>query len=193
MIKELINFTDSLDDDFKTLGSKPKEGLHIFVDKIVEDSGNTFIDANNFTFEIYSKKSKEDISVFLNKCKLFQQNSWCIDTNKCFDLPTKAIHTCSPFCVAFKREHLKGGEKYLANENGKRSQIYDRFNSYFEKAFALCEDEDEKFAYEIFKLFFTHNTFSNVLDKTEANNSTERENFESKILELKEQQKQLPL
>lgn len=191
MIKELINFTDSLDDDFKTLGSKPKEGLHIFVDKIVEDSGNTFIDINNFKSEIYSKKSKEEISGFLNKCKLFQQNSWCIDTNKCFDLPTKAIHTCSPFCVAFKREHLKEGEKYLANESGKKSQIYDRFNTYFEKAFELFEDEDEKFTYEIFKLFFIHNTFSNVLDKIEANNLIEREKIESKISELKEQQKQL--
>jgi CRISPR-associated protein Csh1 len=191
MIKELINFTDSLDADFKTLGSKPKEGLHIFLDKIIEDSGNTFIDVNNFTSEIYSKKSKEEISYFLNKCKWFQQNSWCIDTNKCFDLPTKAIHTCSPFCVAFKREHLKGGEKYLENESGKKNQIYDRFNSYFEKAFALFEDEDEKFSYEIFKLFFTHNTFSNVLDKIEENNLLKRENLESKIQELKELQKQL--
>jgi CRISPR-associated protein Csh1 len=177
MIKELINFTDSLDDDFKMLGSKPKEGLHIFIDKIIEDSGNTFIDVNNFKSEIYSKKSKEEISDFLNKCKLFHQNAWCIDTNKCFDLPTKAIHTCSPFCVAFKREHLKGGEKYLANESAKKSQIYNRFNAYFEKAFELFEDEDEKFAYEIFKIFFTHNIFSNVLDKIEANNSIERENI----------------
>ena len=191
MIKELINFTNSLDDDFKTLGSKPKEGLHIFIDKIIEDSGNTFIDNDNFKSEVYSKKSKEEISDFLNKCKWFHQNAWCIDTNKCFDLPTKAIHTCSPFCVAFKREHLKGGEKYLANESGKKSQIYDRFNTYFEKAFELFKDEEEKFVYEIFKLFFTHNTFSNVIAKIEANNSIERENIELKILDLKEQQKQL--
>jgi len=52
MIRELINFTNSLDDDFKTLGSKPKEGVHIFVEKITEDSGNTFIDINNFKSEI---------------------------------------------------------------------------------------------------------------------------------------------
>jgi len=93
--------------------------------------------------------------------------------------------------VAFKKEHLKGGGKYLANESGRKSQIYDRFNTYFEKTFALFKDEEEKFAYEIFKLFFTHNTFSNVLDKIEANNLIERENIESKISELKEQQKQL--
>lgn len=191
MIKELINFTDSLDNGFKTLGSKPKEGLHIFVDKIIEDSGNSFIDTNNFTFEFYSKKSKENISDFLNKCKWFHQNAWCIDTNKCFDLPTKAIHTCSPFCVAFKKEHLIGGEKYQANESAKRSQIYNRFNAYFEKAFALSEDEDEKFSYEIFKLFFTQNTFSNVLNKIESNNSIERENIRLKVSELKEQQKRL--
>lgn len=189
MIKELINFTNSLDDDFKTLGSKPKEGLHIFVDKVVEDAGNSFIDIDKFESEVYSKKSREEISDFLKKCKWFHQNAWCIDTNKCFDLPTKAIHSCSPFCVAFKREHLKGGGKYVINEKDKKSQIYDRFNSYFEKAFSLFEDEEERFAYEIFKIFFAQNNFSNLLDKIEVNNSIERENIELKISEIKERQK----
>ncbi|WP_332912014.1 hypothetical protein [Algoriphagus boritolerans] len=82
------------------------------------------------------------------------QNAWCIDTYKCFDLPTKAIHTCSPFAVAFKREHLEGGAKFSENQSKKKKQIYERFNDYFTKAFLLFKEEEEQEKYVIFKHFF---------------------------------------
>jgi len=188
MIKELINFIEILDDEFKNLGSEPKEGLHIKLKIMTDELGSTSIDTENIEFELFSKKQKNDISVYLSKCKSLHQNAWCIDTNKCFDLPTKAIHSCSPFVVAFKREHLIGGEKYKTN-SGKKKQIYDRFGEYFDKAFELFEDKYDAEKYVIFKHFFTHNSFSLILTQIENDFSIRRNSLEQKISEIKEQQK----
>ena len=149
MIQELVNFTANLDEDFKTLGSLPKEGLHILLKIVTNDLRGIRIDTTDIEYELYLKKQKDDISDFLNKCKTLQQNAWCINTNKCFDLPTKAIHTCSPFAVAFKREHLEDGAKYKAND-GRKKQIYERFEPYFNKALDLFEDKEELEKYELF-------------------------------------------
>ncbi len=187
MIKELVNFTQNLNEEFKNLGSSPKEGLHILIRKKTENQISS-IDTENFEYEIFSKKSKESPSDFLQACKSLHQNAWSIDTNKCFDLPTKAIHTCSPFCVAFKREHLIGGKKYIENE-GMKPQVYDRFETYFEKAFALFENETDKEPFVLFKHFFSHNTFSNVLETIERKNADERVQLTAQIGDLKEEQK----
>jgi len=186
MIKELINFTANLDEEFKSLGSSPKEGLHILLKMVVNESGEIKIDTTNIKYELFSKKQNTDISDFLKQCKTLQQNAWCINTNKCFDLPTKAIHTCSPFAVAFKKEHLEGGIKYKANI-GKRKQIYERFDSvYFSKAFNLFRNKDEAEKYEIFKHFFTHNTFSSVIKRIYDDFSTQRNEIEQELSDTKE-------
>lgn len=190
MIKELINFAENLDEEFKKMGSVPKEGLHIRLKIIIDELGTTKIDTENVEFELFSKKQKGEISDFLSECKLLHQNAWCIDTNKCFDLPTKAIHSCSPFAVAFKREHLEGGEKYKAN-SGKKKQIYDRFEEYFNKAFELFENKEDSEKYVIFKHFFTHNSFSLVLSQIENNFSIQRDLLEQKLFEIREQQKDI--
>lgn len=184
MIKELINFTESLDEEFKNLGSSPKEGLHILVKSIVNKSGEAAIDFENFRYEQFSKKQKDDPSEFLSYCKLLHQNAWCIDTNKCFDLPTKAIHTCSPFAVGFKKEHLESGTKFKENE-GKKKQIYERFGDYFNKAFGLFENEEEQERYVLFKHFFTHNQFSKLLVKIENEQTVIRQSLEEKNEQLK--------
>ena len=189
MIHELINFTANLDEDFKTLGSLPKEGLHILMKIASDNSGQPKINTTDFEYELYSKKQKEDVSDFLNKSKTLQQNAWCINTNKCFDLPTKAIHSCSPFAVAFKREHLEGGTKYRTNAGKKKPQIYERFDNYFIKAFELFENKDEAERYEIFKQFFTHNTFSTVLKIIEDDFSSQRNELELELSDIKEQLK----
>jgi CRISPR-associated protein Csh1 len=188
MIKELINFTENLDEEFKNLGSTPKEGLHIRIKLIASESGETSIDTSDFEYEQYSKKQKNEVSDFLRQCKLLHQNAWCIDTNKCFDLPTKAIHTCSPFAVAFKREHLEGGGKFKENE-GKKKQIYERFGEYFVKAFDLFEDKEDAEKYVLFKHFFTHNTFTSILQKIEDDYSAKRIMFDEELLQIKELQK----
>lgn len=164
MIKELINFTDRLDEEFKNLGSLPKEGLHILINNKLNEAGKVNMDFENFKYEQFSKKQRDEPSEFLNHCKLLHQNAWCIDTNKCFDLPTKAIHTCSPFAVGFKREHLEGGAKFKENE-GKKKQIYERFEDYFNKTFALFENDEEKEKYVLFKHLFSNNHFSKILAK----------------------------
>ena len=188
MIKELINFTKHLDVEFKNLGSTPKEGLHVLMKLDVNESGEISIDNLAFEYEQYTKKLKCDVSNFLCQCKLLHQNAWCIDTNKCFDLPTKAIHTCSPFTVAFKREHLEGGAKFKKN-SGNKKQIYERFGEYFNKAFDLFENKEDTEKYVLFKHFFTHNTFTLVLQRIEEDYKTKRIQFEEELLQIKERLK----
>jgi CRISPR-associated protein Csh1 len=188
MITELINFTANLDEEFKNLGSTPKEGLHIRMKFFVSESGEAKIDTSDFEYEQYSKKQKGEISNFLIQCKLLHQNAWCIDTNKCFDLPIKAIHTCSPFALAFKREHLEGGAKFKENI-GKKKQIYERFEEYFTKAFDLFENKEDAEKYVIFKHFFTQNTFSLVLQKIEVYHKAKRIQFEEELAQIKEKLK----
>jgi len=188
MIQELINFTENLDEEFKNLGSSPKEGLHIRVRFFVSESGEAKIDTSYFEYEQYSKKQKGEVSDFLSQCKLLHQNAWCIDTNKCFDLPTKAIHTCSPFAVAFKREHLEGGAKFKENI-GKKKQIYERFGEYFIKAFDLFGNKEDVEKYVLYKNFFTHNTFASVLQKIEEGCKIKRIQFEEELYQIKEQLK----
>lgn len=184
MIREIVSFTENIDEQFKSLGSSPKEGLHIMLDTTLID--NTIkIDAENYRYEVFSKRQREEPSDFLNHCKILQQNAWCIDTNKCFDLPTKAIHTCSPFCVAFKREHLIGGGKYNENEKNKKIQIYNRFSTYFDKAFKLFDNDDEGTRNEIFKLYFTQNLFSKTIDRIEKTHLEKRTSIQQDIDLLK--------
>ncbi|MDR1370299.1 MAG: hypothetical protein LBJ72_09295 [Dysgonamonadaceae bacterium] len=185
MIRELINFTANLDEEFKNLGSVPKEGLHVRVKIVTDESGSASIDVINFEYELYSKKQRKEVSGYLTQCKILHQNAWCIDTNKCFDLPIKAIHTCSPFAVAFKREHLEGGAKYKENI-GKKKQIYERFDDYFNKAFSLFENREDSEKYVLFKHFFTHNTFTSILRKIESESMNVRTGLEQELVSFKE-------
>lgn len=186
MIKEIVNFMEVLPDEFKTMGSQPKEGLHVLMHQRVNEDQITSIDLEDFQYELYTKKDTA-VSAYLEDCKLRHQNAWCINTNKCFDLPIKAIHSCSPFVVAFKREHLKGGGKYQANEKERKKQIYERFDTYFEKAFQLFEQEGDAFKYEVFKHFFVTDQFSLVLDKIEKTFALQKEELLLKQLRLKEE------
>ncbi|MEI7586040.1 hypothetical protein, partial [Runella sp.] len=185
MIKELVNFTKNLDEEFKNLGISPREGLHIVL-TTKEIDGCISIDTGNYQHAIYSKKMAEE-SGLLEQCKFLSQNAWCIDTNKCFDLPTKAIHSCSPYLVAFKREHLKGGEKYKKNEKENKRQVYERFAEYFTKANALFSDEDSKNGNQVFQKFFVGGGFSALLNEILENNSTEHERLNIIKSELEQQ------
>jgi len=148
MIKVISNFISGLDADMKSLGLKPKEGLHILLN-IIRDNGALAISDTSFRYAYTKKKEQnpEDITL-LNKVGMLSQLSWCVNTNKCFDLPIKAIHSCSPYCVAIKRENLTGGEKYKSNS---KSQVYERIGSYFEKSIDLIEDEKDKQLAKVFQ------------------------------------------
>jgi CRISPR-associated protein Csh1 len=151
MIQELVNFTDTLrQEGFLNLGLKPKEGLHIWLKpKVIDDI--TSID-EDFTYAYTKKKNPppEEVAL-LTESAVLSQLAWCVNTNKCFDLPIKAIHSCSPYCLALKRENLIGGEKYATNAVGKKSQVYERINAYFAKGYELLADESEVQQAEVFK------------------------------------------
>ena len=184
MIKELVQFSGLLTDDFKVLGTKPKVGIHILL-SLENKDGALSLNVAEYEVERCTKKTTE--SDYLEQCKLYHLNAWCIDTNKCFDLPMKAIHSCSPFCVAFKREHLIGGTKYEVNETKGKTQIYDRFKSYFEKSFELLETEEEKEKYRVFEHFFTHKSFEKIVNSINDLYAEKRELLTKKLEGLKEQ------
>ncbi|HVI45184.1 MAG TPA: hypothetical protein VM802_09940 [Chitinophaga sp.] len=149
MIRELSNFVTALDPHFKSLGIKPREGLHILL-RIQKQEGRLYMDDTSLVAYGYTRKkdqTPEDIA-FLKQCAGLSRLSWNVDINKCLDVPAKVIHSCSPYCVAIKRESLTGGEKYRANE---KSQVYERMNIYFSKAVALLDDEAERQEIKVFE------------------------------------------
>jgi CRISPR-associated protein Csh1 len=152
MIKELTIFIKSLDPGMKVLGMKPKEGLHILL-RIQKKEDQLFIDEQSIVQTAFTRKkdqTPEEVQ-FLKRCANLIQLSWCVNTNKCFDLPIKAIHSCSPYCLAVKKENLTGGEKYKQNT---KSKVYERIRSYFAKASELLETDEEKQMIKIFEQAF---------------------------------------
>ena len=139
MIKELVQFTQSLKEHgMNTIGLVPKEGLHIVLSLQKENDPASW-PLNGFVAEVYSKKMGK-LTPFLQDCAAWAQAAWMVNTNKCFDLPARGIHSCSPYCLAFKRESLKGGAKY----NDAKVKLPERVTAYFAKAADLLDDETAK-------------------------------------------------
>ncbi|GAB4044750.1 hypothetical protein [Spirosoma litoris] len=146
MLKELVQFTQSLkEQEINNIGVVPKEGLHIVLTLKQEDN-QVYWPPDGFISGIYTKKMV-GLTSFLQECAAWAQAAWMVNTNKCFDLPAKGIHSCSPYCLAFKRESLKGGAKYA----DAKTKLPERINAYFAKAIDLLEDEAEKQRIEVFK------------------------------------------
>ena len=139
MLQEINNFMNSLSPELRQAGLKPKEGLHVLL-KIQEKDGILFMDEKSIERECLTRKATEFDEPFLQRCAEFAQVSWCVNTNKCFDLPSKGIHSCSPYCVALKRESLEGGGKYSKD----KTKIYDRIDSYFTNALAFVEEGEKE-------------------------------------------------
>lgn len=157
MIKEICNFLDRFDPKLKNAGLKAKDGIHVLLEmKKKEDT--LYLDRESVSRYCYTKKATEFDFPFLQKCATLVQVAWCVNTNKCFDLPAKGIHSASPYCVAFKKESLEGGEKYAKD----KIKIYDRINTYFANALTLIDSEEEK---ERLKIFWN---FINSKEKLEA-------------------------
>ncbi|QMW06297.1 hypothetical protein [Spirosoma foliorum] len=146
MLKEIVQFTQSLkEQEMNNIGVVPKEGLHIVLTLKQEDN-QVYWPPDGFISEIYTKKMV-GLTSFLQECAAWAQAAWMVNTNKCFDLPAKGIHSCSPYCLAFKRESLKGGAKYA----DAKTKLPERVNAYFAKALDLLDDESEKQRIEVFK------------------------------------------
>lgn len=151
----MVNFTNNLTPDIKKMGVTPKEGLHIIL-SIKQEDERAYLDLEHFEFDVYQKKMKGDFSPFLKKCTELTKLAWCVNTNKCFDLPLKGIHSCSPYCAAFKRETLDEGDKYVEQVRSKKAVIHDRFSSYFTNAYKLLENEDEQHRLALFANFLAN-------------------------------------
>jgi len=167
MIKEITNFVDSLDVNVKALGMKPKEGLHVLV-KIQKEGDTLFMDKNSIIHVCHTKNATEGGGSFLQKCAQLAEVAWCINTNKCFDLPVKGVHSASSYCIALKKESLEGGEKYEKD----KIKIYDRIDNYFTNALSFIESEAEV---ERLKLF---QNFLNSKEKFDSVTSCFQEQFE---------------
>ena len=103
MLQEINNFMNSLPAELKQAGLKPKEGLHVLL-KIQEKEGTHFMDEQSVCRVCLTRKATEFDYPFLQHCAELAQVGWCVNTNKCFDLPAKGLHSCSPYCIALKRE-----------------------------------------------------------------------------------------
>ncbi|MGI9527809.1 MAG: hypothetical protein ACR2MS_11940 [Weeksellaceae bacterium] len=185
MLTEIINFTNTLSDDFKSFGMQPKEGLHILLQ--VDDNGMINSKVDSIQYDYYSKKIKSDHSLILKKCMILQENAWCVNTNKCYDLPIKAMHTCSPFSIGFKKEHLEGGKKYENNITKGKPQLQERFKDYyFEKAKEVVDSENEfqHNAYQTFSDLFINGGWKVILQDIEQQRSKKLELLEEKFKQL---------
>lgn len=119
MIKEICQFMEDLDPTIKSLIPKLKNGVHILLEV---QNGQTVLKDFAFTSDENSGKG-----AFLEKCALMAHTAWMIDTNKCFDLPKKSIHTCSPFCLGMKKSSVI-------------DDTFNRVDDYFKKAIAMFSD-----------------------------------------------------
>lgn len=127
MLQELTQFVQEVPPLIKEKAIEPKSGLHILIG--FSESGNAEVKGA----ERYLGKKHDEISDFLKECAVRQELSWMINTNKCFDLPAKGIHSASPFCVAFKRESWIGGDKYPTDSS--KPDVVERLEGYFAKCF----------------------------------------------------------
>jgi CRISPR-associated protein Csh1 len=152
MIKELVNFTKNLDEDFKNQTFKPSKGLHIFVK--INDHKKCVLE----TYSYYDEKNELDD--FLIRALFYERYSSYIDMNKQqrFD-PKQKVHSSSPFAFAFNfslgnnkkeiEENLKANleKKDSKSELDKKSkafkidEVLKSIDSYFHNAIKLCLQE----------------------------------------------------
>lgn len=157
MIKELVQFVHDIPNMVKARAIEPKVGLHILLGFDEEGNGQVL------ESERYLGKKHGETSQLLKECAARQEAAWMINTNKCFDLPMKGLHSASPYCIGFKRESWIGGDKYPTD--GKKPNLAERFETYFGKTFEakFGLDETEKQKIIQFK-FFLKNEMNRILE-----------------------------
>lgn len=188
MIKELINFSESLSEDFKAIGKLPKEGLHILLQ--VKDDGTLNLAADSIQYGYFNKKM-EEVTPFLMKCLQLQENSWMVDTNKCLDTTTRAIHSCSSYSVGIKKDNLKGGANYEKRKKEGKNLVYGSFETYFQKANDILNTVDgtKSPIAEAFTAFFGNGTWEIVLEDILNQRNAKYQLHEAKEKNLKEKLK----
>ncbi len=146
MLREIINFTRDINPDLFMRNLQPSEGLHIMV--WLTDNG----DLENYEYEAYKKK--QEITPFLKECLVREVHSKCVTINKALD-SKKKIHSCSPFCIAFKLKTYSTGE------------VLPRIADYFEAALQYCQSEDHIQMTNLFRQF-CESRFESLLEQIRA-------------------------
>jgi CRISPR-associated protein Csh1 len=94
MIKEIVNFTKNLDEEFKNMAYKPSKGLHV----MVKCNENNSIEIDKYVYF----NGTDEIDEILSEVLTFERYSSYISMNQQqkFDKKQK-IHSASPFSLAF--------------------------------------------------------------------------------------------
>lgn len=184
MLREIINFTRSLSPESFKRGLQPTSGLHLAI-TLNENSepqafqAEVFINPDKpsygikWTKETDEKKfewheSKDPKTPFLQDCLSKQTHTKMVSINKALD-SKKKIHSCSPFCVAFKLKTI--------------GEAQDRLNDYFNTAVEYCESDGHRRWAEIFKNYchqYLVDLLQRVIREFQAEQSSDRK---SKISE----------
>lgn len=174
MIKELINFTNGLNEETKSFAFKPSKGLHIILKQ--DENKKYIIDK----WKIYDEK--EELDNFLLKAIFYERFSSYIDMNKQqkFD-PKQKVHSASPFSFAFnfslgnnKKEIEDELKNQLIVKNSKSeldklskefklNEVLKSVDTYFSNAKKLCLKEinkEEELKIELFKSFCKNDLIS---------------------------------
>ncbi len=135
MIREIINFTRSLSPESFKRGLQPTDGVHILVN--LDDAG-----ALRECQKAFFRKGDE-LSPFLQDCLSKQINTkYAFSINKALD-SKKKIHSCSPFCVAFKKKTM--------------AEALVRLDHYFTAAIEYCESDSQRDWAEEFRNYCIEN------------------------------------
>ncbi|MCK9412395.1 MAG: hypothetical protein M0Q53_08860 [Prolixibacteraceae bacterium] len=173
MIKEICQFVETLEEQAPTLfeeGAKLKEGIYIALDIGLEDGKyilrNIDENGNIFKDDIGFFTKKDDLTPFLNHCRMVLQASKPVSAAKIFN-PSKKIFnvTCSPYVVGCTKKIV---DKNLT-EIGKDGILNELTKQYFKKAEEFIEEGQSKIWFEGLKSYLTNN-FWNLLDKIEYSN-----------------------
>lgn len=135
MIREIINFVKDLEADYPEvfeLNKKPSPGLHLWVELNEEGNWKNNPPEEGKDYVVYD--GKKEIDKILKKAIQYSNYGRTVggvtDTNKCLDLPSKKIHSCSPFIISYRRKEF--------------DNVHERVNLYFDKAISICIDEKEE-------------------------------------------------
>jgi CRISPR-associated protein Csh1 len=155
MIKELITFTNNLDEEFKNLAYTPSKGLHV----VVKSNENNIIEVEKYMYY----NGTDEINDGLSEVLTFERYSSYISMNQQqkFDKKQK-IHSASPFSFAFnfslgsdkaKIANIHAEIKSVMNDEKDKDEfdlrvkefkialVKESVENYFSNAKKLCLDE----------------------------------------------------
>ncbi|WP_016777455.1 hypothetical protein [Anaerophaga thermohalophila] len=156
MIKEIVQFVDTLPEETFSRNLQLKEGLYIFLD-IQEEKGvpvlkNVDADGklNEEDYGVFTKQT--EMNPFFQECLNIQINTLPVSPAKIFN-PNKKIYgvSCSPFVLAFTKKNFAKYHKDIL--------IKELTDQYFKKAEKYCKTDTQKKMFFLFRNYLTQNIY----------------------------------